>query len=113
MRIVSARLEEALQRRWSPVHVASRVAQVGETLGCVAAVRRDWQARRDDQARRCADRLWLPPAVAERWLAALDATLARLDGLIDRLATSRDGFAALPQDDQGPAAAADPVAVDR
>ena len=111
MRIVSARLERSQQRRWSPVHVAARVAEAGQALDRLGAVRAERAARRDALAAQAAARLWLPPARAARWLAQLDATLARLDAMRARLAACRDGFAALPQDDALPAEAPAPLAV--
>jgi MoxR-like ATPase len=103
MRIVAAALEERLRRRFSPVHVAARLAQVDELVGRVAQARQTVQAERDALQVRLAGRLWLPPEFAQRWLGAHDQTLQRLDELAARLAAGRAGFAALPVDDELPA----------
>jgi hypothetical protein len=57
-------------------------------------------ARAASLQQRLAGRLWLPPALAARWLAAHETTLAVLDALLDRLHQARAGFAALPLDTQ-------------
>lgn len=112
MRIVSARLEAAQARRWSPVHVAARVSQVDEVQARVQAARLEVQGRHDALQQRCAGRLWLPPPLVARWLAAHADTLARLHGLADRLAACRAGYAALPQDDALPAEPPAPVVLE-
>ena len=111
LRIVSARAEAARARRWSPVHVDARVAQVDELRAQVQAAQADVQAGHDALQRRRAGRLWLPPALVARWLAAHADTLDRLHGLAERLVACRAGYAALPQDAALPAEPPEPVAL--
>lgn len=108
LRIVSERLEARLRRRYSPVHVTARVAQVDEVLAQARSAHTQVQAQADRLAAQTAARLWLPPSLAARWAAAHGHTLAVLAGLIATLERSRNGFAALPVDDT--AAADEPPA---
>ena len=91
------------QRRFSPVHLAARQDQVAAVTARAAAAAAQMQAAHDLLAAQCAQRLWLPPTLADGWLAAHRATLATLAGLQARLAATARGFAALPVDDQRPA----------
>lgn len=98
LRMVSDKLEAHLRRRYSPVHVQARLQQVDE-LFATANERLDEVRQR--AARLACDlegRLWVPPEQAMQWCAAQAHTLQVLDGLCERLAASRAGFAALPQD---------------
>ena len=109
LRIVSAALEEQQRRRFSPVHVAARLAQLDEVIAH-AQGQRDGvaaQARALDAALR--GRVWLPPALAARWQAAHAHTLGVLDGLLQRAVLTRAGFAALPLDADLPALAPEPL----
>jgi MoxR-like ATPase len=108
-RVVSATLEDRLRRRYSSVHVAARVAQMDEILAQGAQRRAAVADARDALARRTAGRLWLPAALVTAWLQAHAHTLAVLDALMARLATAREGFAALPVDDRLQATAPAPV----
>lgn len=98
LRMVSAVLEDRQRRRWSPLHVAARLQQLDGLLAQLAASRAELQAGHDALATRLAGRLWLPPALARRWLDGHRATLATLDGLVQRLQACRAGFAAQPVD---------------
>ncbi len=111
-RLTSERLAERLRRRFSPRHVAARLAQVDEVAAHAASAQATVQVERDDLQRRVADRLWLPPELSARWLAQHDDTLARLHALAGRLAAARAVFAALPQDDTLPDHLPPPVALD-
>jgi MoxR-like ATPase len=105
LRIVSATLEDKTKRRFSPLHVSTRVAQVddlaarvGQARGVAAEALQALQAR-------LAGRLWLPPELADAWCGAHRATLAVADELLARLAGTRAGFAALRVDETLPALA--------
>jgi MoxR-like ATPase len=109
-RIVSARLEAALRRRWSPVHIRCRVAQVAEIEAQVGAERVALQARAQAQANALASRLWCPPTLRDRLAAQHAAALVMLDAIATRLAATRAGFADLPCDSSATDATA-PAAV--
>ncbi len=96
LRLASARLQAQRRRRYSPVHVAARLAQLDEVIDRAMAARSDVQGRLQELQRALAPRLWFPPALAGRLQGAHAQTLAVLDGLLQRLADCRDGFAALP-----------------
>ncbi len=98
-RIVSARLEATLRRRFSSAHIDARVAQVREIEAQVASGRAAVQAHAKAQAQLLADRLWLPPSLREQLAQQCHRALALLDGLAQRLAEARAGFAALPCDE--------------
>jgi len=102
-RLLSATLEDRARRRFSPVHIAARQAQVAAVAARASAAAAQVQTAHDTLAAQCAQRLWLPPSLAAGWLQAHRDTLARLAGLQARLAASVAGFAALPADDQQPA----------
>jgi len=102
-RLLSAVLEEKMRRRFSPVHLAARLAQVDEVIERVATARAPVQAALDALQARLAGRLWLPPELAEAWLGAHRHTLTVLDALQARLQHTRAGFAALPADELAPA----------
>jgi MoxR-like ATPase len=110
LRLVSATLEDRLRRRWSPVHVQARLDQIDQIAAQASAARTEVAAQAQALATRIAGRLWLPPGLAARWQAAHAHTLAVLDALLARLAATRAGFAAQPQDDALPALT--PAAVD-
>jgi MoxR-like ATPase len=109
-RIVSARLEDKSRRRWSPVHIRCRVAQIGEIEAQVAASRAEVQARAQAQARALAARVWMPPSLCAHLADAHVKALSMLDNIAQRLAATRAGFAALPCDEHATAAPA-PIAI--
>lgn len=111
LRIVSSALEDAMRRRWSPVHVATRLAQVDEVMQRAAEPLAGWRARRSALQHALAGRLWLPPSLAATLLGNLDRTIALLEGLQARLAAARAGFAATPVDDTLPPAVPEPIAI--
>lgn len=111
LRIVSASLEDAMRRRWSPVHVAARLAQVdevakraGEPLPALRESLAALEATLDG-------RVWLPPTLAAALRANRRQTLGLLEELLSRLAAVREGFAALPVDEALPAVAPEPIAL--
>ncbi|WP_210760792.1 AAA family ATPase, partial [Azohydromonas sediminis] len=63
LRVVSAALEERLRRRFSPVHVAARTAQVDAVIADATRIAADAQARLARLQARLAGRLWLPPTL--------------------------------------------------
>jgi MoxR-like ATPase len=97
-RIVSARLEARLRRRFGALHVRSRVAQVGEIEAQVAEARAEVAASLGALRAALAPRLWMPPALRAALCTRHEQTLALLDHFAARLATARAGFAALPVD---------------
>ncbi len=109
-RIVSARLEETLRRRWSPVHIRCRVEQVSEIEAQVAASRAEVQSCAQAQAAALATRLWMPPSLCTRLAHAPVKALRMLDHIAARLAATRAAFAALPCD-EGATAAPAPIAI--
>ena len=109
-RVVSARLEDRLRRRWSPVHIHCRVEQVREIEAQVAASHDDVQARAQAQASALAARVWMPPTLCARLASAHAKALAMLDDMAARLAATRAGFAALPCDERATAAPV-PIAI--
>jgi len=102
-RLLSTVLEDKMRRRFSPVHLAARLAQVDEVIERVATACAPVQAALDALQARLAGRLWLPPELASAWLGAHRHTLGVLDALQARLQHTRAGFAALPADEQAPA----------
>jgi MoxR-like ATPase len=109
LRIVARALEERMRRRYSPVHVAARLAQLDEVVAH-ARMQRDEVATRSEALRRqLAGRLWLPPSLAVRLADAHAHTLAVLDALLERLRQARAGYAALPVDAHAAVAAPAPV----
>lgn len=117
LRLVSSTLEASLRRRYSPVHVAARLAQLGEVLQRAAearaAVGQDEAALRALLHPPTGPRLWLPPELLQRLDGAHAQTLALLDGLVARLQQARAGFVALPLDEAAAQADAPaPVAIE-
>ena len=111
MRFVAATLEDRQRHRFSPVHVAARLAQVDAILHRAAALHDALHATRSALADQLAARLWLPPTLAAGWLGAHQYTLDRLAGLQARLTRSRAGFADHAVDPGLPAVAPPPLAL--
>lgn len=111
LRIVSSRLEDRSRRRWSPVHVQARLAQVDEVIAQVTMQREAIRVARDALAESLAPRLWMPPSLVKRWLKAHASTLAMLDGVLASLQATRASFAALPIDVALPAVEPVPLAL--
>jgi MoxR-like ATPase len=95
-RIVSERLQAQMRRRYSPVHVATRVAQLAEVQARVDTAHAATQAAQQALQQVLHNSLWLPPELPQRWLARHDQALVMLQGLAERLATTQAGYAALP-----------------
>ncbi len=111
LRIVSERLEEQARRRYSPVHVAARLAQLDELIAGARSQEAEVAQRAALLAERLATRLWMPPSLVRRLNGAHAQTLATLRALIERAAACRAGFAALPIDHQLATPAPEPVRV--
>jgi MoxR-like ATPase len=99
LRIVSERVEQSLRRRYSSVHVASRLAQVGAVLQQAEQAHAEVAAAHAGLTAALAPRLWMPTALRQQLLDGPARTLLRLQDLIARLQAARAGFAALPIDD--------------
>jgi MoxR-like ATPase len=110
-RLTSAALDGQSSRRWSSVHVASRVAQVDQILARSRAQRAALHVHAQALRRALDGRLWLPPDLAAQLQRGLDATLDRLDGLMARLDAARSGFAELPLDAQQASDVPEPIAI--
>jgi MoxR-like ATPase len=95
-RLVSARLEARLRRRFSPLHVAARVAQVDSVLAQIDARRQALQSVLDEQGQALAGRVWMPPALMARLHQRLAGVIVLLQALATRLRATQEGFAALP-----------------
>jgi MoxR-like ATPase len=111
LRIVSAALEDSMRRRWSPVHVAARLAQVDEVAARAAAPLAELHAALAALERALDGRVWLPPSLAATLTGNRRHTLATLESLLARLARVREGFAAQPVDDALPAQRPEPIAI--
>jgi len=109
VRLMSQALEAQLVQRYSPVHVAARVAQLDEVLAG-ARPRRDAAASAHQHlAAQLAGRLWCPPSLVQGWLGVLAQSHQTLALLVARGEAARAGFAALPLDDQAAPAAPLPL----
>jgi MoxR-like ATPase len=111
MRIVSQQLEDQLRRRYSPVHVAARLAQLEEIGRHAQAQRNRIDAAAQQLGAALAGRFWLPPELAGQWHGAHAHSLAVLDNLLVRLQLCLAGFAALPQNAALPAQMPEPIAL--
>ncbi len=111
LRVVSRALEQNLRRRFSAVHIAARVAQVGEIEARLADEQSQWQMRLREQRALLDTRLWMPPDLVQGLHARIQTALDLLAGLAARLAAAREGFAALPLREAAPQDAA-PALVD-
>jgi MoxR-like ATPase len=109
---VSRALEEKLRRRYSEAHVAARLGQLDEVIAHAREQHEAATARERDLAARLEGRLWLPPALATRMLAAHAHTRAVLAALLARLERTRAGFAELPVDGEAETARPAPVAIE-
>ena len=99
-RIVSSRLEARLQRRYGALHVQARVSQVDEVLADVEAALQGTRLQRQALAAQLAGRVWMPPSLTTTWLGRFDDATGLLVQLADRLKAAREGFAALPRDEE-------------
>jgi MoxR-like ATPase len=112
LRVTSAALDAQLQRRYSPVHVEARLAQLDELLAHARAQHAAAAERARHLAAALAGRLWLPPALATRMRGALAHTAAVLAALCARLEHAHSGFGLLPVDEAQAAVAPSPIALD-
>jgi MoxR-like ATPase len=104
-RIRARKLEDSLRRSFSPVHLATRCAQVDALAARAENASASVAQTRDALAAKLERRLWLPPALASAWLDAHATTLATLAGFQSRLVATRAGFADLQVDPTLPAVA--------
>jgi MoxR-like ATPase len=110
-RMVAAGLEDRLRRRFSRVHIDSRVAQVREIEDQLAGDRAALRDRAEAQSLALAPRLWMPAALKVRLQARYEEALALLDALALRARAVREGFAALPCDPAAAPQVPEPVRV--
>ena len=111
LRMVTTSLEDAMRRRWSPVHVAARLAQVDEVMGRANQPLPALRAALAELERALAGRVWLPPSLAATLTGNRRRTIATLESLLTRLAQVREGFAALPVDEALPQQTPEPIAI--
>ncbi len=97
-RMVSQALEESLRKRFSPIHIQARVAQVNEVLAKPQAQCQAWREQAASVQARATAHLWLPPTLRLQMQARHDAAVASLSVLVQRLLVVRDAFAQLPVD---------------
>ncbi|WP_341887896.1 AAA family ATPase [Variovorax sp. YR752] len=111
LRVVSSALEDAMRRRWSPVHVAARLAQVDAVMQRATEPLGALRERAAALQHALDGRLWLPPSLAATLRGNLQHTIALLESLHTRLAAVREGFAAMPLDEALPQVEPEPIAI--
>lgn len=110
LRMQSAALQAQLAHRFSRCHIEARVAQVQAVEEQVAAAAQQWQSHHHWLQQRLQNRLWMPQTLRSNLLQGPALTLALLQSCAERLAVTREGFAALPADDNQSGSAPRPVA---
>ncbi len=98
LRLYSGRAEEQLRKRWSPLHIRARVAQVQSVANAVRSEQLEVQHRLQQLEATLVDRLWLPMSLTQEALTPLQERAALLEELQQRLLAVEAGFAALPVD---------------
>lgn len=88
---------EAAHRRYSGLHIQSRVKQVAEVLARVQALRSEVHGVAKAVLAQARDHAWLPPSWLERIEAAHAQRCAAVDELATRLIALHPGFSALPR----------------
>lgn len=111
-RLVAERLEERLRPRYSPVHVAARVAQVDELLQRLTDEHRRLEASRAQVHAMLRHRLWWPPELRQAVLQRHDDACVRMSAWVERTRAVREGFAGLPVDEALVAAPPLPIALE-
>lgn len=102
-------VSERALRRYSPVHVQARVAQVGEALARARRTLADVQAAAEASASRAGAHLWLPPSWLQRVLALHQSNRQQALALVEQLQQLEQGFADLPVDPGADARLPEPV----
>jgi MoxR-like ATPase len=110
LRITSAPLQASKRHRWGRCHIDARLAQVLEIETQVAEALQTEQDRLQVLQQRLAPRLWMPVPLQATLLSGPAQTAALLQDLLQRLITTRQGFAALPCDATADSAEPSPVA---
>jgi MoxR-like ATPase len=100
-----------MRRRWSPIHVAARLAQVDEVMARAAEPLPTLRAALAELERALDGRVWLPPSLAATLTGNHRRTIATLDSLLARLAQVRAGFASVAVDESLPQQTPEPIAV--
>ncbi len=100
---------ERAQRHYSPVHVAARVNQCDAVLNQLADVHEDLRKTAEDVSRGARAHDWLPPS----WLALIERVHEqRCEAIaqwLSRLQRVRQGFSALPLNEEAQASPPEPV----
>ena len=96
LRLMSRALEAQRRKRYSPVHIAARLAQMDELLATAMPRLQAAQGASDRMAARLAGRLWCPPSQVAAWLGVLASNRDALAVLVARAESARAGFAVLP-----------------
>lgn len=105
-RIVS----EGALRRYSPLHLDARLAQVAEMQQRALATLEALRSEARTSLASATAHVWLPPSWRERIAALHQANENQVAAVLERLAQLRQGFAALPVDHASDLAAPAPMA---
>jgi MoxR-like ATPase len=108
-RMLRTPLESRALPRYSPVHIAARVAQLDELCGRAETLHAQAVDRATTSQAQRGHAVWLTPSLAQRIAEAHDRALATLADLCTRLRAVRAGFAALEVDERLAGTAPEPV----
>ena len=103
------RMTYSRQRRYGPLHIAARTAQLDDLLARLAGYQAELAAETQGLTRFRAHSLWLNPDLAARCADHLAATGDALAALVARARTARGGFADLPRLPEGEGSIPPPV----
>jgi MoxR-like ATPase len=101
---------ERAGRRWSPVHIAARMAQCDALLQQLADLHAELNRIATHVMTQAHAHDWLPPSQRARIEAVHAERCAAVAGWLQRLQAAREGFATLPVDDALRADAPVPIA---
>lgn len=98
-------------RRYSPAHIAARVAQISEVIDRVDHWLADATAHAERLQARLSQSLWIEPSLVMRALETFAQSVEAVRRARERLVAARAGFEALPLAESDEGRRPDPVAV--